>query len=100
MGAGVGGNTIQIGDIQPIKIGPLAKRITNYYLFQKKIENVFKYKNSSQNNNYYLSEWKIDKLYVLDYDWIRSWKVNSKYNNIKHELDQIYSNTNRYDLIK
>ena len=100
MGAGVGGNTIQIGDIQPIKIGPLAKRITNYYLFQKKIENVFKYKNSSQNNNYYLSEWKIDKLYVLDYDWIRSWKVNSKYNDIKHELDQIYSTTKRKDLIK
>ena len=101
MGVGFGGgNTIQLGDIQPIKIGPLAKRMTSYYLFQKKIENVFKYNNSSQNKYYYLSEWKIDKLYVLDYDWIRRWKVNSKYNDIKSELDNIYSNTNRSDLIK
>jgi hypothetical protein len=74
--------------------------MTSYYLFQKKIENVFKYNNSSLNNNYYLSEWKIDKLYVLDYDWIRRWKVNSRYNDIKSELDNIYSNTNRSDLIK
>ena len=101
MGVGFGGgNTIQLGDIQPIKIGPLAKRMTSYYLFQKKIENVFKYNNSSLNNNYYLAEWKIDKLYVLDYDWIRRWKVNSKYNDIKSELDNIYSNTNSSDLIK
>ena len=50
MGGGIG-NNIQLGDIQEIKIGTLAKRMTSYYLFQKKIENVFNYKISQQNNN-------------------------------------------------
>ena len=35
MGGGIG-NNIQLGDIQEIKIGTLAKRMTSYYLFQKK----------------------------------------------------------------
>ena len=104
MGGGIG-NNIQLGDIQEIKIGTLAKRMTSYYLFQKKIENVFNYKNSIQNNNniniyHNPSKWKIDKLYVLDYDWIRRWKEISKYNNIKKELDRIYSETDDKNLIK
>ena len=104
MGGGIG-NNIQLGDIQEIKIGTLAKRMTSYYLFQKKIENVFNYKISQQNNNniniyHNPSKWKIDKLYVLDYDWIRRWKEISKYNNIKKELDRIYSETDDKNLIK
>ena len=100
MGIDIGCNNIQLNDIPKIKIGPLAKRMTSYYMFQKKIENVFKYKTSLQNNKHNIPEWKIDKLYVLDYDWIRRWKVNSKYNDIKNQLDDIYSTTNDSDLIK
>ena len=77
------------------EISNLVKRIISYFLFQKKIENVFKSNNFVLNNNYgdeysNYSENKCNKYYILDYNWIRTWKENSGYNTIESELNQIY----------
>ena len=66
------------GNGQAIKIGTLAERITNFYLFQKQIEKVFNYK-KSQKYNYNNIPHQYKKYYILDYDWIRNWMVNSGY---------------------
>ena len=85
-----------------LEITNLAKRIISYFLFQKKIERVFKFDNSELNNNYSdgnpkYSENKYNKYYIIDYNWIRTWKENSGYNKIKSELELIY--LNNYDVI-
>ena len=85
------------------EISNLVKRIISYFLFQKKIENVFKSNNFVLNNNYgdeysNYSENKCNKYYILDYNWIRTWKENSGYNTIESELNQIY--LNNYNVIK
>ena len=85
------------------EISNLVNRIISYFLFQKDIEKIFKSDNSKFNNNYRdeysnYSENKCNKYYILDYNWIRTWKDNSGYNNIESELDKIY--LNNYDVIK
>ena len=76
-----------------IKINILSKRMTSYYCLQKKIENIFESDKSSINDYGYSSFYldKPEKFYILDYDWIRTWKENSCYSYIKDSLDKIYS---------
>ena len=78
------------GNKQAIKIGTLAERITNFYLFQKQIEKVFNYK-KSQKYNYNNIPHQYKKYYILDYDWIRNWMVNSGYSSIKDQMESIYN---------
>ena len=86
-----------------LKIGKLAERMTYYYVFQKKIENIFNFDKSLL--NYYDSSFtfnnkdRLMKFYILDYDWIRNWKENSAYNYIKPCLDEIYSINNPNNII-
>ena len=78
------------GNKQAIKIGTLAERITNFYLFQKQIEKVFNYK-KSQKYNYNNIPHQYKKYYILDYDWIRNWMVNSGYSSLKDQMESIYN---------
>ena len=86
-----------------LKIGKLAERMTYYYVFQKKIENIFNFDKSLL--NYYNSSFtfnnkdRLMKFYILDYDWIRNWKENSAYNSVKPCLDEIYSINNPNNII-
>ena len=94
MGAGCLGLTAaNFNENNSMQINKLAKRMTGYYVFQKKIENIFNFNKSFI--NYYDSpninnKDKLKKLYIIDYDWIRTWKENSHYNYIKSSLDDIY----------
>ena len=105
MGVGCIGlpNIRRMVDTETIKIGKYAKRMTSYYVFRKKIEKVFDFDDYLINNYDSIVNLKekneLIKFYILDYDWIRNWKINSGYNNIKANLDSIYSNSNP-DIIK
>ena len=101
MGAGCLNLTIRKQN--SLKIGKLAERMTYYYVFQKKIENIFNFDKSLL--NYYDSSFtfnnkdRLMKFYILDYDWIRNWKENSAYNSVKPCLDEIYSINNPNNII-
>ena len=43
---------------------------------------------------------KLEQFYILDYDWIRTWKENSHFNQIKTSLDGIYSISNKKNIIE
>ena len=96
----MGAGCLNIGNKKEngFKISKLAKRMTHYYILQKKIEDIFNFDKSF--SNYYDSSFtlnnkaKLIKFYILDYDWIRDWKENSSYNIAKPILDEVYSTNN------
>ena len=100
---GVCGNLIGREKTIEIKIKNLSKRMTSYYCFQKKIENIFKFDNLLFNYDDSLfkinNKDKFEQFYILDYDWIRNWKENSHFNQIKTRLDEIYSVSNVRNII-
>ena len=67
-------------------------RIINYYKFHKIYEIIF---TSGNNNNEGLINYKYQKFYFINNDWIQQWK-QSGYNILKSELDRlkIYSTNN------
>ena len=76
-----------------IKISHFAERIISYYLFHREIQSVFENENQELNNyslDLFGNEIKIEKLYILDNDWIIYWTNYAEYNTIKEELDKEY----------
>ena len=72
-----------MGNISPDKI------IKEYYIFHKKIESII---NSGYNP--FSGDIKIEKLYILDKDFIDTWRVNSGYNITKYYFDELEVNKN------
>ena len=76
-----------------IKISKFAERIISYYLFHKEIQSVFENENQEFKNysiDLFENEIKIQKLYILDNDWIIYWTNYAEYNTIIEELDKEY----------
>ena len=74
-----------------------AKQIQKYYLFHKKIKNIFK---SGINSLYKIPNGffsillahninKKDTLYIIDLDWIKNWKEYSGYNSVFKNFENI-----------
>ena len=79
------------------KISKFTKRIISYYIFHKRIEEVFNFiKNQMDEYDNYINhdEFKNIKLYILDDDWIQYWKACAEYNSIKEELDKLHNPNN------
>ena len=68
-----------------IKPNSFIERIINYYKFHKIYEIIF---TSGNNNNEGLINYKYQKFYFINNDWIHQWKENG-YNILKSELDKL-----------
>ena len=68
-----------------IKPNSFIERIINYYKFHKIYEIIF---TSGNNNNEGLINYKYQKFYFINNEWIQQWK-ESGYNILKSELDKL-----------
>ena len=69
----------------------IIEQIKNYYIFQKKLQSVL---NNEQNNalfNENNSKLKIEKAYLINHNWIMTWKYKVKYDVAKDSFDKIFA---------
>ena len=68
--------------------GLIIDQIKNYYIFQKKLQSVL---NNEQNSTLFnkKSKFKIEEVYLINHNWINSWKHYTNYDIAKDSLDKI-----------
>ena len=76
-----------------------SKQIINYYLFHKKIDFIFNFGTNplykSPEKNFFNSGNNIlEKFYIIDINWINSWKKYSNYNSAITYLEKIENKFN------
>ena len=85
-----------------IKISKFAKRIVNYYLLHRKIQDIMNME-KRQFDNYQINSInrvkKSEKLYIINDIWIQNWLISCKYNIFKNQFDKDYSE-NIPDIVK
>ena len=69
----------------------IIEQIKYYYIFQKKLQSVL---NNEQNNalfNENNSKLKIEKVYLINHNWIMTWKYKVKYDVAKDSFDKLFA---------